>query len=136
MFSPRGEGEAGVVLEDRGRLVPELVPVHPFRLEAAVVQLAGGGAEQPQQDLDEGGLAGAVGADQGDALAGPDGEGDLLEGGAVRLGVPEAEAAGGDGYPGEAADVIYPRRLFRAEVQVDEEVGDVEQAGRTGSSCC
>ena len=58
---------------------------------------------------------------------GPDGEGDLLEGGALRLGIPEGEAPCGDGSPGEGADVLPSPWLLGTEVEVDEEVGDVQQ---------
>ena len=44
------------------------------RLLAENADLAGGGGEQAEEDLEEGGLAGAVGAEHGDELAAADGE--------------------------------------------------------------
>jgi hypothetical protein len=62
-----------------GRNVAEAGPGAARGRLAEQPQLAGGRGQQPEQQPDQGGLAGAVGADQADDLAGGDVEVDAVD---------------------------------------------------------
>src|SRR5690606_7126967 len=71
--------------EDRGEGV-----VVGAGVEAGDADGAGVGAAQTFDAFDGGGLAGAVGAEDPEDLSFPDGEGDVVDGGAARVGLAQA----------------------------------------------
>ena len=72
------------LLEDEADLVGaeavELGGGHGGDVDVVDLERAGGGAVEAAEQVDEGGLAGAGGAGDGDPLAGDDGEGGVVEG--------------------------------------------------------
>ena len=81
----RGEiGDQVELLEDEADLVGaeavEFGGGHGGDVDVVDLELAGGGAVETADEIDEGALAGAGGAGDGDPLAGDDGEGGVVEG--------------------------------------------------------
>jgi zinc transport system substrate-binding protein len=71
------------------------VVAEPAGILAEELHLSSIGGQEPEQEAEQGGLAGAVRADQGDELAGRDVEGDVVD--HRLLAVREREAYGGEG---------------------------------------
>jgi len=69
----------------------------PVVQSAALPGNRAGGAEVAEEDFDEGGFAGAIGAEHGENLAGVEGEGDVVEDGFVG-GVGEVQVFGGEDW--------------------------------------
>ena len=80
----REVGDQVELLEDEADLVGaeavEFGGGHGGDVDAVDLELAGGGAVEAAEEVDEGGFAGAGGAGDGDPLAGDDGEGGVVEG--------------------------------------------------------
>ncbi len=90
------------LLEDEADLVGaeavELGGAHGGDVDVVDFEFAGGGAVEAADQVDEGALAGAGGAGDGDPFAGDDGEGGVGEGadGAAVAGVLAGDVAEGD----------------------------------------
>ena len=81
------------------------------RHEAGHAHLAGAGVEEPGEDLQRGGLPRAVRAEEADPLAGPDREGDAVDG-PHRLVAPPEEGADRRAQPGLApVDLVLLAQL-------------------------
>ncbi len=98
-----GIGEEGGLLEDDADLGAEGVEGGAADVEAIDADETGGGVVKAGQEADDGGLAGAGGAEQGDDLAGLDGEVDIgedfmlavAEGDVLELDLAEGDGDGG-----------------------------------------
>ena len=109
--------ELGALAEHGADPVGEPAPLLP-RDAAGHAGLTRGGVEDPRQDLDRGRLAGAVGADEGDALAGGDGERHAVDGDDLSPGrgeqarnrAAQSRLALGDGE--RAGEVLDQDRVF------------------------
>ena len=89
MFSPDQHLVAREILEDHADALPERRLVPLLEVEAVEQDPAAGRAIQAGQQLDQRGLAGAVLADQGQALAGLDVQIDVRQRGRGGVGVDE-----------------------------------------------
>lgn len=79
VFGEGGAEEEGF-LRDEADGGAELGEAESTDVDAVEEDAAGGGVEQPGEEVEEGGLAGAGFADDGGGFAGRDGEGDVVEG--------------------------------------------------------
>ena len=104
------------------------------RVEAGYEHLAGGGLEQPVQELGEGRLAGAVLSDDAHDLAGPRVEAEVLHGGAAP-GVGKADGAeadhgvGGSGGAGTCGSAGRRVLLACGRAHADEAGHEVTRLG-------
>lgn len=144
-----GEGPALDLLGDHGDVRSPQVGVDAGDVDAVPEDAAGGGRVEAGEEFGEGGLAGAVLADEGDGLAAADGEGDAGEGVGALAGVAEGHVAdfdelghregvgggrggggevglGGDALGGEVVELVAVGGVEAVLVDLvdgDEEVG-------------
>ena len=81
------------VLEDDAHFAMQVLDGVLAQIDAVEQDLAFGGVVEARDQLDHGGLALAVFADQGDALAGLDGEVEVLQHAALGAGIGEGDVA-------------------------------------------
>ena len=88
-----GHFEAHEVLEDDADVAVEIFEGVVAEVDAVEEDLAFGGIVEARNEFDDGGFALAVFADEGDALAGGEGEVEVFEDGAIGAGVGEGDVA-------------------------------------------
>ncbi|GEM_PF-4488977 len=120
------------VLEDGAGMAVPVGGGELAQVDAIHQDTAARGTVEAQQELHQGGLAGAVLADQRDPLAGADGQGDVGEGRRRAAGVGEGDVLDGDPVADRAGE---PAACFQVEARAVDEgevVLDIAQVAGDG----